>query len=395
MTASLVEGILKMPAELGNADHLSLLDIAKVEPVLLRAPIETPIKTSFGVILERAVLLVRVEDSEGAVGWGEVFGNFPAHGAENRAHLIRDYLAPVVTSETWSTPAAAFEAMTGRTHIMTIQSGEPGPYAQAIAGIDIALWDLTARRAGMPLWQLLGGVDDSIPVYASGLNPQGFENVAAAKLVEGYTAFKIKTGFGRDIDLAALTEMRRMIGGHRLMTDINQGWDVDTACENWPVYSEFDLHWIEEPIPADQNLDSWRRLAALPGAPVAAGENLLGDEQFDDYIAAKVLGVVQPDMCKWGGFTKTLPLARRIIEAGQSYCPHFLAGAIGLLASGHCLAAAGGEGMLEIDANPNPLREQLAGGLPAIVDGNMTLPEGSGLGAAPEPDFIKDFQSEG
>jgi L-alanine-DL-glutamate epimerase-like enolase superfamily enzyme len=119
----------------------------------------------------------------------------------------------------------------------------------------------------------------------------------------------------------------------------------------------------------------------------------LGDDQFDDHIAARVLGVVQPDMCKWGGFTKTLPLARRIIEAGQSYCPHFLAGAIGLLASGHCLAAAGGDGLLEVEANPNPLREQLTGGLPGIVDGKMTLPAGPGLGAAPDQDLIKDFRT--
>ncbi len=374
---------------------LPALDIAKVEPVLLHAPIDTPVMTSFGTLTKRAVLLVRVEDAEGAVGWGEVFGNFPMHGAENRAHLIRDYLAPITLSENWPSPAAAFEAMTRQTHIMTIQCGEPGAFAQAIAGVDIALWDLAARRAGEPLWQLLGGRGDTVPVYASGLNPRGFEDIVAAKLGEGYTAFKVKIGFGRETDLAALAGVRQLIGGHRLMTDVNQSWDLDMARANWPDYSQYDLTWIEEPIAADQGLDSWQQLAALPGAPLAAGENLLSDGQFDDYIAAKVLAVVQPDMCKWGGFTKTLPLARRIIEAGQSYCPHFLAGAVGLLASGHCLAAAGGDGMLEIDANPNPLREQLTGGLPAIIDGKMTLPEGPGLGAAPDPDFIRNFQSEG
>ena len=375
--------------------ELPNLNIVKVEPVLLHAPIDTQVMTSFGALTKRAVLLVRVEDGDGAVGWGEVFGNFPMHGAENRAHLIRDYLAPITLAESWDTPAAAFAAMTQATHIMTIQTGEPGAFAQAIAGVDIALWDLAARRAGKPLWRLLGGQGDTIPVYASGLNPRGFEGIVEGKLEEGYTAFKVKIGFGRDTDLAALAGVRRLIGQYRLMTDVNQSWDLETACGNWPEYSQFDLTWIEEPIAADQGLDSWRRIAALPGAPLAAGENLLGDVQFDDYIAAKVLAVVQPDMCKWGGFTKTLPLARRIIAAGQSYCPHFLAGAIGLLASGHCLAAAGGGGMLEIDANPNPLREQLTGGLPAIVDGNMTLPTGAGLGAIPDADFIRDFRSEG
>ena len=371
--------------------ELSDLNIVKVEPVLLHAPIETPVMTSFGTITRRVVLLVRAEDAEGAVGWGEVFGNFPVHGAENRAHLIRDYLAPIATLKAWATPADAFDAMTNQSHILAIQCGEPGPFAQAIAGVDIALCDLAARRAGEPLWRFLGGARDTVPVYASGLNPRGFEDIVAAKLAEGYAAFKVKIGFGRETDLAAIGTIREMIGDRRLMTDVNQKWDLDTACANWPDYSKFGLTWIEEPIPADQGLDSWRRLAALPGAPVAAGENLLGDAQFDAHIAAKVLGVVQPDMCKWGGFTKTLPLARRIIEAGQCYCPHFLAGAIGLLASGHCLAAAGGDGLLEVDANPNPLREQLTGGLPAVIDGMMTLPAGPGLGVEPDPDFVKEF----
>ena len=374
-----------------GARKLAALKIVKIEAILLRAAIETPIVTSFGTIAERAVLLVRVEDTDGAVGWGEVFANFPAHGAENRAHLIRDYLAPILLSKSWETPAVAFAEMTRQTHIITLQVGEPGPFAQAIAGVDIALWDLAARRQGEPLWRLLGGRRDVVPTYASGLNPRGFEALVEQKRNEGYNAFKIKTGFDRDTDLAALGQIRALIGDAKLMTDINQGWDIETACANWPAYSDFDLGWIEEPLPADAPLDQWQRLAEQPGASIAAGENLLGDNQFDAHIAAGVFGVVQPDMAKWGGFTKTLPLARRIIAAGQCYCPHFLAGAIGLMASAHCLAAAGGDGMLEIDANANPLRDRLTGGLPAIVEGNITLPDGPGLGVVPDLDFIKAY----
>ena len=77
------------------------LSLAKVEPILLRAKIDTPIITSFGTIPERAVLLVRAADKDGAVGWGEIFGNFPMHGAENRANLVRDYIAPIALSEEW------------------------------------------------------------------------------------------------------------------------------------------------------------------------------------------------------------------------------------------------------------------------------------------------------
>ncbi|MEC8204081.1 MAG: mandelate racemase/muconate lactonizing enzyme family protein, partial [Pseudomonadota bacterium] len=203
-------------SDLTQTDEIAL---AKLEPILLRAKVETPVVTSFGTIPERAVLLVRVEDRDGAVGWGEVFGNFPMHGAENRAHLIRDYIAPVALAETWHSPTAAFATMTRKTHIMTLQSGEPGSFAQAIAGVDIALWDLAARKAGAPLWRFFGGKRDAVPTYASGLNPSGFEDIVARKLGEGYNAFKIKIGFGREVDFAALTTMREMIGERALMTD--------------------------------------------------------------------------------------------------------------------------------------------------------------------------------
>ena len=163
------------------------------------------------------------------------------------------------------------------------------------------------------------------------------------------------------------------------MTDVNQGWDLVTAKDNWGPYSDFGLRWIEEPLPADRPISEWQALAAQPGSPIAAGENLLGDAEFDAHIEANVFGVVQPDMCKWGGFTKTLPLAKRIVATGLTYCPHFLAGPIGVMSAAHCLAVAGGDGVLEIDANANPIRERLTGGLPGIENGIMSLPEAPGL----------------
>ncbi|MDG1886283.1 MAG: mandelate racemase/muconate lactonizing enzyme family protein [Alphaproteobacteria bacterium] len=367
------------------------IKLERLEPILLRTKIDTPVITSFGTIPERAVLLVRVEDKDGAVGWGETFGNFPMHGAENRAHLIRDYIAPIILSNAWDSPVHAFDTVTSKTHIMTLQSGEPGSFAQAIAGVDIALWDLAAKKANQPLYQFLGGNRTTVPTYASGLNPSGFEAIVEQKLSEGYNAFKIKTGFGRKIDFSALTKIRDMIGDCSLMVDVNQGWDLSTAMNNWPAYSNFNLNWIEEPLPADRPLYEWSKLATQEGSPIAAGENLIGDEQFDKHIKAKVLGIIQPDMCKWGGFTKILPLAKRIVAAGLIYCPHFLAGPIGIMAAAHCLAVAGGNGVLEVDANVNPIRERLTGGLPSINNGHMLISKEPGLGLEPIVAELKRF----
>ena len=133
------------------------IKLATLEPILIRAKIDVPVITSFGVISERTSLLIRAEDTDGAVGWGEVFGNFPIHGAENRKHIIEDYIAILALSKTWESPLEAFNALTAKTHVLTLQSGEPGPFAQSIAGVDIALWDLAARRADIPLWKFLVG----------------------------------------------------------------------------------------------------------------------------------------------------------------------------------------------------------------------------------------------
>src|SRR5690606_22320602 len=106
-------------------------------------------------------------------------------------------------------PAAEWCRLTEATRILALQSGEPGPFAQAIAGVDIALWDLAAQHAGLPLWRMLAGHDHphnepAIRVYASGINPEGAKELASRKLDEGYRALKLKIGFGPEIDLANL-----------------------------------------------------------------------------------------------------------------------------------------------------------------------------------------------
>lgn len=139
---------------------------------------------------------------------------------------------------------------------------------------------------------------------------------------------------------------------------------------------------------ADCPWQEWQTLARACAAPLAAGENLAGAPAFDAVVASAALGVLQPDMGKWGGFSACLPLARRILAAGKRYCPHYLGAGIGLLASAHLLAAAGGDGLLEIDANPNPLRSELCGPLAQVDDRRCTLGSLPGLGIDPEADRL-------
>jgi D-galactarolactone cycloisomerase len=367
------------------------LRIVGVRTLLFRAPLAEPVRTSFGAMHDRPALLVRVEDESGVFGWGEVWCNFPTVGAEHRAHLLDSIVAPVLREQAWADPPAAYYELSRRLHVLALQSGEPGPVAQVIAGADIALWDLAARRAGRPLWQMLGG-KPAIQVYASGLNPDNPEKLAAKKLQEGYCAFKLKVGFGRERDSANLRALRALVGPLPLMVDANQAWTPQEARAMSATLAEFAPLWLEEPIAADQPLHVWQQLARDSGIALAAGENMRGIEAFDAAIDSAAFGVIQPDIGKWGGFTGCLEVGRKALARGVMFCPHWLGGGIGLAASLHLKAAVGGPGYVEVDANPNPLRE--LGVIPVfqVHEGKTTLNEIPGLGVVPNLAAIEPFR---
>jgi D-galactarolactone cycloisomerase len=352
---------------------------------VFRCPIETPVVTSFGVMRDRPMVLVRVEDTDGAAGWGEIWCNFPAVGAEHRARLVDSVLAPLVEGVALENPPAAWDAMTAKTEVLAIQSGEQGPIAQAIAGVDIALWDLAARKAGLPLWRMLGGNSPRVRVYASGLNPDAPERLAVIRQRAGHRAFKLKIGFGVERDLANLAALRAALGNDAvLMVDANQAWTLEEALAVAPRLAAFDLKWLEEPLRANRPWSEWISLASRVPIPLAAGENLAGAAMFEQALRANALGVVQPDIAKWGGFSGCAAVAKKILATGARFCPHYLGGGIGLLASAHLLAAIGGNGLLEIDANDNPLRTLTCGPLSDITQGEAVLADAPGLGAIPD-----------
>ncbi len=230
-----------------------------------------------------------------------------------------------------------------------------------------------------------------MPVYASGLNPTEPEILAARMRAQGYRAFKLKIGFGRARDLANMKALRHVIGELPLMVDANQAWDLDTARELAPALEEHRPVWLDEPLRVDRPWTEWQQLAAGTSIGFAAGENIAGFAAFDAALESHALRVVQPDLAKWGGFSGCLPVARRILSHGLRFCPHVLGAGIGLLASAHFLAAVGGDGVLEVDANPNPLRSLTCGALARVTDGKVTLTEEAGLGVPPDLTALREF----
>ena len=176
------------------------------------------------------------------------------------------------------------------------------------------------------------------------------------------------------------------------MADVNQGWSLESALETIPELSEFKLDWLEEPILADRPANEWKKLVDISSIPLAAGENMVGEHTFQEAISQKLISVIQPDLAKWGGFTLCLPIAKLIVKAGLKYCPHYLGGGIGLIASAHALAAAGGDGILEVDINNNPLRTGLLGTILSINPGKAVLGHLPGLGLEPNLVAIEKYK---
>jgi D-galactarolactone cycloisomerase len=367
--------------------------IRNIEAFCYRYPLSTPVVTSFGRMLDRPAVFVRVEDDDGNIGWGEVWANFPSTGAEHRARLINEVLAPLIRGYAASKPADVFEKLTQATSVVALQSGEFGPFAQTIAGIDLAVWDLYARRRSTALWKLLGGNRSEIRLYASGINPTGSREMAEAALRRGHRALKLKVGFDLADDCANLASLRQLVGDGMLAADANQGWSTERAIEAAPHLSEFNLAWLEEPIRADRPWQEWQALRKSTNVPLAAGENIANRAGFAQALGDDVLRVVQPDIAKWGGLSVCSEIARDILRSGKVFCPHYLGGGIGLLASAHLLAGVGGDGLLEVDANDNPLRDLFCGPVNNITDGTITLGDAAGIGIEPDLSSIEKYRT--
>jgi L-alanine-DL-glutamate epimerase-like enolase superfamily enzyme len=369
--------------------------IERLETFLFRVPLTTPRVNSFGKMTHRAALVVRLIDRDGVEGWGECFCNWPAFAAEHRYRILSDLIAPRLAGCRFAAPQDVTEFLTAAFRILRIQADEPGPFDQAIAAVDLAAWDLAARRAEQPLYRVLGAQHpcEAVPYYASGLSPDQAIRIAKREQELGGFAYKLKVGWGVQEDVASLSALRELIGPDAvLMVDANQKWTLPEAHAAIDAFRPFDLSWVEEPIPADHPSADFAQLAAL-GLPIAAGENIRGADRFHQMISDGKLSVVQPDIIKWGGLSGCWPVARAALEAGVRYCPHYLGGGIGLLATAHLLAAMGADGMLELDATPNTLRTLLADPFPVVSNGYFALPQGPGLGVRPDLERLAPYQS--
>lgn len=343
------------------------------------------------------VLIVEVRTDEGLVGLGEVVSSsyvarsvIEAPRSGGGRHGLREIvrgLDPTDTVEVW---AAMREG--------TAWYGRRGVAIHAMAGIDMALWDIKGQALGLPVYKTLAesvAEPPRIKAYASVLWGDTLDEtraLAAELCREGFEA--IKFGFGPigtsiDRDVAMVAAAREAIGSQRdLMVDIGRRWDVDTAIERVTALERFGLRWIEEPLHLD-DLDGYERLAASVGVPIAAAETEETVAQFEAFLQAGVK-VVQPDLGRVG-LTQGMQIAALARRYGAVCVPHCFGSGINTAAAIHWMAAVGGD-LVEYPMRSNALCRDLATGVPLLENGFVRPGSLPGLGVSINEDVLQEYR---
>jgi L-alanine-DL-glutamate epimerase-like enolase superfamily enzyme len=298
--------------------------IERVELCMVDLPPKVKRTDAIQSFVSQETPIVTITDSDGAVGVG--YSYTIGTGGSSVMRLLADHLAPRILGRDADRIEAIWRELEFTTHATTIGAIT----ALALAAIDTALWDLSCKRRGLPLWIAAGGASDRRPLYTT---EGGWLHLSADALVEdaiaarekGFRGAKIKIGRPHLAeDRARLAAVRVALGDDfEIMTDANQGLALDDAIRRAGQFAELDLAWIEEPLPAD-DIDGHVRLSNSTSTPIAVGESLYSIRHFREYLARRGCSIVQTDVARIGGITPWLKVAHAAEAFDAPVCPHFL-----------------------------------------------------------------------
>jgi L-alanine-DL-glutamate epimerase-like enolase superfamily enzyme len=328
-----------------------------------------------------AMVLVRIVSDSGVIGWGEAFGHA---GAAPVKAAVDTVVAPLVVGADASDIGALMETVRRRLHLF----GLSGPIIYAASGVDIALWDLAGKAAGVPISAMLGGTPKELPVYASFLrctNEEALEKCCLEAKKQGYRAVKL-----HEIEVGRIRLAREVLGPDiGLAVDTNCPWSRAEARSVADQIADLDILWLEEPLWPP---DDFNGLAALraSGVSISAGENVSSLLDFTRLFESGAVDVAQPSVCKVGGITAMRKIAALAEGFAQTIVPHCGYMGAGYLANLHLVAAMPGGTMVErlfmnLEENPFPT-------MPQVRDGKTATPAGPGLGCEPDREIVERYR---
>lgn len=361
------------------------MKIAKVDAIPLRIPFDhggKPAGWGGKAWSMLDMLLIRVETDSGIVGWGEAF-SYNCRRAVQAA--FEDMIAPIVIGRDATDIRRLMHELQVSLHLF----GRYGITTFALSGLDIALWDIAGKAAGLPLCHLLGGaVRGEIPGYASLFkynDPERAAERTKAARAEGYDYIKLHETNEPEVKAA-----REAAGdGFPIMLDTNCPWTPNEAREMALRLEPCGLYWLEEPIFPPENFRALARLQDEVGIPLAAGENACTAFQFHEMFAAGAVTYGQPSVTKVGGITEFRKIAALAETNNVALMPHSPYFGPGFLATLHLMAGDPGAGLVEwlyVRREAGLYGDQIA-----PVEGKFRVPDGPGLGAEPDPDVIRDY----
>jgi D-galactarolactone cycloisomerase len=360
--------------------------IRDVKTYVLDAALAEPFAYSQAWYERRGACLVEIVGEDGNSGWGEAFGP-----ARLTAPIV-EYYKPLLIGE----DALATERHWQNLYNRLRDHGQKGLAIEALSAIDIALWDLKGRHLGVSVHRLLGGpLRSRVEAYATGFyrkrhgDPlQYLVAEAHQRVAAGFTAIKLKLGFGLDDDVRLCETVRRAVGPDiRIMVDANHAYDALGAIHLGKRIEPLDISWFEEPVPPE-DLAGYREVKAALAIPIAGGEAEFTRWGFRALIAERLVDILQPDIAAAGGISETKKIADMANAFGVRVNPHVWGTGVALAASLQLIAALPHnppglhpiEPLLEFDQSEHPIRMAVIGEPIVQQDGWVEIPDRPGLG---------------
>lgn len=329
------------------------------------------------------ILLVRVETDDGLVGWGEAFG----HAAIPATRAALDTIvAPLVIGKNAGDISALTREVLHSTHLL----GRNSSYVYAWSGIEIALWDLLGKRAGLPICQLLGNSSRTELESYSSLLAYGDAAIAArntrAAAEAGFRYVKL-----HETTREALVQSQSAVAGMgvQIMLDVNCPWDVPDALDKARSMRDDGMYWLEEPVWPPEDASGLARVREC-GIPIAAGENVAGLQGFRALLEAGAIDIAQPSVTKIGGIGEVMRIAALCAAYGVRVIPHSPYFGPGFIATLHIGAALPQSPLIEVlwmDMEANPFAPYVH-----AVNGMLSVPPGPGLGCDPDEEIMTRYR---
>ena len=367
------------------------MKITEVEALYLRLP-EIQARTDSS----QDALIVKISTDAGITGWGEVDGCPYVTKAVIEApmsHTLVTGLRELLIGEDPLEILRLWRKM----YQGTLYYGREGAVIQAMAGIDLALWDIKGKALGQPVYKLLGGgFRKQVRVYSSNmfqLTPEATAERARKAQADGFTAVKFGwEPFGKDpkTDCHYLEAIRGAVGDEMdIMLDVGLIWDAKTALQRARLFEPYHLAWIEEPLHPD-DLAGYAKVAEGTDVKIAAGEEECTVAGFTRLIDLGRIDVVQVDLTRCG-LTQAMTIAKLAEARGLPVINHNFTTDINVAASLHFLASVPNAFIMEYCVEPSEISRALAKNPIPITDGHATVPEEPGLGVEPDPAIIEKY----